>query len=205
LDDLGLPAGTFHHDVPSPGPEWARKLLGEAYFRKPFSIRLWDVRLTDDDMKSLEFLRLTGTKITGSSFGDLRQLTRLRTMFLTGIPFSDRGMEAISTLPAPTNLKLDGTTVTDDGLAHMENLVSLERLQLDRTAITDRGLEHLGKLTSLEILSLTGTRIRGDTSALEHLHGLKKLKHLILNLVPSAETNEALTRLRESLPGCEIW
>lgn len=63
------------------------------------------------------------------------------------MPFDNRGLKAIGTLPAAETLRLEGTAITDRGLAHLADLVSLEHLDLDRNALSDAGLLHLSGLT----------------------------------------------------------
>lgn len=66
--------------------------------------------------------------------------------------------------------------VTDTGLASLKKLTALRGLGLSRTKITNAGLEQLAKFKHLKILDLEGTQV----------------------------TEEGVTRLRRSLPDCDI-
>ena len=86
------------------------------------------------------------------------------------------------------------------GLQHLEHLYSLEKLDLSGTAITDDGLKHVAELDSLRILRLGRTSVTDE--GLEALKGMGELVNLYLD---DNVTDEAVKRLKSSLPKLYVY
>jgi hypothetical protein len=97
-------------------------------------------------------------------------------------------------------LDLKGSVITDAGLAHLVGLTDLEELDLDSLKVTDAGLAHLKGMTNLRTLYLGHTQV--TDKGLAHLAGLKNLEFLDLN--KTSVTGEAIEKLKEALPDCEV-
>ena len=84
------------------------------------------------DLKALEQLELSGTRITDYGLEFLTELTNLR------------------------QLGLQDTEITDIGVDCLKGLTKLEQLSLSRTQTTDAGLESLKGLTNLKAVGSSG-------------------------------------------------
>ena len=84
---------------------------------------------------------------------------------LADTPVADGDLAQLKGLTNLEVLILSGTRVTDAGLAHLKELSKMKRLWLNQTRVTDAGLEHLEHLSRLERLSLLGTPITGKVVA----------------------------------------
>ncbi len=96
---------------------------------------------------------------------------------------------------------LSGTSLTDAGIATLAKFVRLRALNLSRTALAGATLGQLAALSELESLNLYGTKI--DAGAVDQLAQLTQLKQLFL-FQTALENEDALIRLREALPDCDI-
>ena len=180
-------------------------------------------------LTKLTRLWLRNTNITDAGLEHLRQMKNLQSLNVGFTQVTDAGLELIQQLfPAVTSLSLSGTSVTDAGLAHLRDQKRLQDLRLGGTKISDAGLEHLkdspnikqlrlGETNftdrglrlrlrllkihrNLEMLDISGTKV--SAKGLNHLCELEKLKTLDVT-----ETNlgeDAITKLKESLPDCKI-
>ena len=165
-----------------PGPAWMVELLGVDFFSDAVIVWLpWDVG--NDDMKHLQglprlhWLDLSITRqVTDSGLEQLKGLTDLQMLDLTGAHVTDAGLEHLRGLAKLQWLHLDDTQVTDAGLEHVERLTDLHTLLLSDTQVTDAGLEHLKRLTSLRYLYLHSTDV----------------------------TDEGVEKLQQALPNCKI-
>ena len=63
-----------------------------------------------------------------------------------------------------------------------------------------RSLQHLEPLKNLEFLHIGSTQV--TDAGLEHLQGLKKLKHLIVTFLPGV-SRDGVTKLKAALPQLE--
>ncbi len=113
-------------------------------------------------LTSLEFLRLSETRVTDAG---LKHLKDLRVPYLTlgledGPRITDAGAELLGQMMALGHLGLDGALITDAGLEHLKKLRHLRVLTLNGVlGITSKGLGHLKELPNLESLYLQRTRI----------------------------------------------
>jgi hypothetical protein len=156
----------------APGPDWLRNLLGVDYFATVTSVRvnvgtdefleaaadlphLRDLRIACDskitdhawehlkELNELESLYLRG--IHDSGMTNLRGLTQLRTLYITGTDLTGAGLENLQELTQLGTLNLTDTKVTDAGLASLKGLTQLRRFQLWKTEVTDDGVKDLKK------------------------------------------------------------
>jgi N-acyl-D-aspartate/D-glutamate deacylase/Leucine-rich repeat (LRR) protein len=141
------------------------------------------------DLTGIKELRLTQTKVNGSS---LSAFTNLQKLDLNYSTFNDGGMKHLAGMKNLTDLALRDTLVTDAGLAHIAGLSNLVNLDLYGTRITDAGVKHLAGLKKLQRLNLLGATISDDAVAV--LAGLRDLKEL--NLYRSQITNVGMAKLQ---------
>lgn len=87
------------------------------------------------------------------------------------------------------------------GMAHLAGLASLERFDIGGTGLTDKGLAYLANMKKLDHLTLTGDF---TDDGLRHLEGLTELGYLNVTS-GGAFSNEALERLRKSLPKIQVF
>jgi internalin A len=119
------------------------------------------------DLTKLRELWLDTTKVTDDGLAVLTRLPNLGLLYVSGLRITDAGLERLATLKKLQVLSLEGTDVTDEGLASLRELTDLRLLYLGTTKITDNGIAQLAALKSLEFLDVSGTKVT-DT-ALEKL------------------------------------
>jgi internalin A len=149
-------------------------------------------------LSKLEFLDVRGSVIT--TLEPIRNLTRLRRLFVSKTGISDEGLEAVEGFVDLLYLDLGGLKVTDAGMKHLKPLVNLQYLMLNHTKIDDDGLANLTGMKKLERLSLNRTAITDE--GLEHLKACSKLGQI--DLANTMVTPEGIAALKEALPGCLI-
>lgn len=145
----------------------------------------------------LRSLDLTGwEKMTDADLDDLKELINLKTLILEGSKeVTDVGLESFKKMTQLEILSLANCVkVTDMGLKHLEGLISLKVLILSETQVTDAGLVHLKKLDRLTSLNLNGCVKLTDTG-LAHLKGLPHLQTLSL-IGCKGVTDEGLRHLK---------
>jgi len=89
----------------------------------------------------------------------LKDVTTLMELNLSGTKFSDTSTANLKPLVNLTHLHLEHASITDSGLANVQDMVHLTYLNLFDTSITDAGLEHLTGLTNLLNLHLWETKV----------------------------------------------
>jgi Leucine-rich repeat (LRR) protein len=128
----------------------------------------------------------------------LKDLPKLRALYLGTALWTDKEMEQVGTLTNLQELQLYGTEVTGAGLAQLKGLTKLETLNLPTTVKdddlknlkpltgllnlelhdnTDVGLEFVKDLPRLQTLRLEGFKI--TDKGLAHLKGMGELKSLV--------------------------
>lgn len=122
-------------------------------------------------------LTLLANLITDAGLVHLN-IPKLTTLNLSGLPITDRGLEALADLPNLERLYLSRTKVQGPGLSRLKSLSKLDVLGLDNTAVTEEGLTHLAGATSLHILRLDGVPM--TAKGLGHLMVVPDLKRLAL-------------------------
>ncbi len=122
--------------LPMPGPKWARRFLGDAYFARPCGCILCDYSGSSEYLRWLTLLpSLREIAIIQSRVGDelceyLRELRNLR------------------------SVSLHSTFVTDAGITRLDILQNLETLIVGETAVTQNGRNELNRrLTKCKIVN----------------------------------------------------
>ena len=99
-------------------------------------------QVTDAGLSSLSSLtrlrelRVNGSKITGTAFGDLKRLQALELFGAESTPFNDEGARALATLGNLRELSVANSAITDAALASFAKLPKLERLSVQGVAIS---------------------------------------------------------------------
>jgi Leucine-rich repeat (LRR) protein len=155
-------------------------------------------------LPNLDALYVGYTKVTRAGVAQLADLTRLKTLDLSGLPLVDADLAPLAKLTALERLNLGFTKITGAGLTHLAGLKQLKALDLggvrlkdgdlaalgkltnlERVSsfladdVTDEGLPHLAGLTKLQELSLSYSKV--TDAGLKHLQGLKQLRTLLLS------------------------
>jgi peroxiredoxin len=97
--------------------------------------------------------------VSDAGLEKIAQLTDLQFLGLSGTKVTDAGMQALQHCLNLRELHLAGTAIGDDGLKSLAELQSLKVLALGDTLITDSGLEQLARLEMLVDLDISGTQI----------------------------------------------
>jgi Leucine-rich repeat (LRR) protein len=111
-------------------------------------------------MKRLEKLWISDTKIQEMHLAYISNFPRLRVLFLDDTPLTDRGLQYLRDLKSLEELDLTNTNVTDAGLKHLRSLKNLKSLNLDRTKVTAKGVKELKK--RLPAVKIWPSRLNGD-------------------------------------------
>jgi hypothetical protein len=170
-------------------PDWVVNVLGPDFLGRVVAVNLSRAGLSANNdlisdvgrLRHLEHLTLGQSAITGKGLAPLRDLTRLKTLYVWD------------------------TRVSAADLVYLEKMVKLEELVLPRIPLSDADLAHFARLTKLKGLILSGNRITND--GLAHLAAIKDMQFLTLQQtsVTSLEPIRALTRLKQlNLAGSPI-
>ncbi|MCB1140083.1 MAG: hypothetical protein KDK23_15080 [Leptospiraceae bacterium] len=132
------------------------------------------------EMKAMHFLYLDASP---TGLGQFRALPEIESVVLSGDPFYNSHLRALSGFPSLKQLVLSGDCsqpplMNDDGLKYVSSMKQLESLNLICTEISDQGLPHLANLKNLQFLGLSQTNELKGTGflSLSELPNLKKLK-----------------------------
>lgn len=156
---------------------------------------------TLDQLSNLERLQLDfRPSITDASLASVAKMRRLRSLFLHG-PLTDVGIRQLKQLTALEKLSLSGKDVTDDSLETIISLSRLTSLDLSGTGISDAGLSLLQALHNLVELNLEDTNV--TNSGLQRLAGLSSLLTLHVTMKDGV-TYEGIDTLKLRLPECSI-
>lgn len=159
------------------------------------------------NLKKLDVLDFSGTKITGSGLRALRNHSSLVTIYLeegyveeVGMLVTDEALEHLGTISHLKTLTLVGKEITDAGVAHLQNLKELDFLSIGNSSITAKAFEDLVKLPKLTTLY-----VKGNTFGDEAISTLSKFRNLAsLNLIDTDFTEAGIAKLRAQLPQCQI-
>jgi mono/diheme cytochrome c family protein len=99
------------------------------------------------------------TNSADAALTQLKDVTTLMELNLSGTKFSDASVASLQPLINVTHLHLEHTPIKDAGLENVKDMAHLKYLNLFDTAITDAGLEHLIGLTNLQNLHLWETKV----------------------------------------------
>lgn len=182
---------------------WLRTAFGEEFFQEVVDVNLNETLATDADLELIGKLRgVKSLSVAGAmprrcglmptleqnpqhlpsqiTSGGIRRLGPQRTMQTAGFAY---------------------TPITDAALETIASWPQLESLDLRQTEITSQGVQYLRKLGGLKELDLSWTRIDDDAvPALCQMGSLRKL-----DIQSTAISGEGMFRLREALPGCDLW
>jgi internalin A len=190
-------------------------------------LSLYRTQLTDDLLehlaahKDLRVLLLRNNLIRGDGLAHLREMTRLKTLYLwtlyykyDGPPGGRVGSEGQDE-PRPSGclvhlkdmteletLTLEGNHFTGEGLLFLGGMTRLRALDLSQNEIRDDDLKHLSGLKALTYLNLERTRITG--AGLEHLQGLTSLERLQARYLPIGDTGAAWIGSMASLTDLDL-
>jgi hypothetical protein len=163
-------------------------------------------RVTDEGvahlrgLTDLQSLCLERTGVTDSGLGELKNLKRLRWLDLFNTSITGSGLGLLGCADQLDCLEIvlrDG-----DGLPDvLDRFTALKRLVLAGEGLNDDALEHIARLPNLESLSLLECEHLTD-KGLEHLLGLRKLKHLAVDREKFSPF--LLARLEERFPNAAI-
>lgn len=185
--------------------------------------------ISDDGLRHLaryrrvSFMQLGETSITDDGLAHLRDCDDLYGLSLNDTAVTDAGLPHLDGLPQLSSLDVRSTAVTDAGILHVLRAHTISSLSIDAsiltpevaTALTSKSvyqltlhgnavqdaLSLLSSSTTLQHLMLDGDAVTDDcVPALTQLIGLK-----YLNLTNTRITRDGYDRLREALPGCEIY
>ncbi len=141
-------------------------------------------------------LCLGHTNVTDKGIAFLQPLTELEWLDMTGCRITDAGIASLPNLKALRRLSLEGTEISDAICGRLARFTELEELDLSYTSITDAGLAQLATLQKLRSLWLTGASVTDE--AVATLRQLKNLEHLNVN--DTAVSTDAWQELQDSLP-----
>jgi hypothetical protein len=167
---------------------------------KVVTISLEDKPIRDDDLTNLKNLTglkslfLSRTGITGAAFAHLRGLPALAELRVEGTQVTDDSLTELHSLPALATFRAYATSIGDEGAAHLRDL-KLTTLALGKSRLTDRGLESLAQISSL--ISLDVNQLPVTDLGLSHVARLPNLRSL--NLDNTQVTDAGLSELK-SLP-----
>lgn len=174
-------------DARSPHAAWLRRILGDEFFARVEMVFLEDA--TDElleslrdhlgNLRTLDSLHLTHSKLTDKSAKDLAELTQLKGLYLGGnVKLTGATLAQISKLKNLKRLQLWHAQIKDTDMVHIRALGQLEELELSFDPITDNGLLHLQGLAKLRLLGLYDTNV--TDLGLERLTCLANLKRMDL-------------------------
>lgn len=127
-------------------------------------------------MEGLDYLDLSGTKVTGPGLRHLVGLTKLTYLVLRSCRIDEEHLQTLQRIPNLRYLDLCGSGISDSGLQHLASLNMLEGLLLQQSLISDSGLDHLVGLRRLRKLWLSQTSITdAGVARLASLHILEEL------------------------------
>lgn len=191
------------------------------------TLQIIDARIGDAGMDRiarltrLESLSLERTRLSDAGLVKLESLPKIVGLNLADTNITDVGLKSVAEMRTLQGLVLDGTKISAAGLEQLGGLPKLRSLSLNRTSITDSGLRHLRALPKLKSLAIGYSRVTGQglvclqgltevslegadvtDASLDFLRQLPKL--VCVNLRNTKIAAEAVRRLEQSLPKCEI-
>jgi Leucine-rich repeat (LRR) protein len=158
-----------------------------------------------DGLAGLEYLSLTGTRVTDAGLVHLKSFPNLKGLWLRLEPTTIR--DFVHTVLPRNDIQYQwahahrpGPSITTTGLAALKNNTRLEMLDLSGSQISDDSLAELGTLASLQQLALNDTPITDE--GLKNLIGLKSLS--ILHLRKTRVSEQGVAELKRSLPRLDV-
>ena len=96
------------------------------------------------------------TETDNPSLGDGGHIVQLTLWGKPGVQVTDKWLRPLRDLPKLRALYLIHAKITDAGLAELTGLSNLRDLGLEGSSITDEGLEHIARLPDLQRLAVSG-------------------------------------------------
>ena len=152
-------------------------------------------------LPNLSRLSVGGMSVTGKLLSGFDSVPQLEEIHFRNIRLTNEDLEHLASLRKLRVVKLNWTGIDDDGLAHLAGLSNLQELYLNDAPVTGLGFRHLKDLSQLEVLDVFGCRYIYDAD-LENLHGLKRLRRLVLDKARVSATG--IAELQKALPNVQI-
>lgn len=147
------------------------------------------------DSKKLKRLRLRSLRISDSGLVALGMLDRLELLEITECTgFSEQGLESIAQLTKLRSLTLSGKAVRDSLLLKLKNLSNITSLALRQAQVSNDGFRVLESFVKLKELDVYGTAVSSDfLTNIPYPANLTKIK-LRLSGIASAEIVQQVVR-----------
>lgn len=200
--------GHFDQKLPPPVAGWARRFFGEDYFKKAICLRIWDVRLTDDDLhaiavlhdlETLEFYRCDFSQVDCPPLAELRELKEL---LLDQCDLGPTSLAPVSRLTNLAKLKLTDMDVDDAKFPPLAQLASLESLVLEKVPVTGRTFGDLSRLSKLKTLIVSDVPL--DDEAMKAIGSLPAPQSLKLLNTSITDAGLACLATRTSITKLQI-
>jgi Leucine-rich repeat (LRR) protein len=134
-------------------------------------------KVTTDAASRIVGIDLSYTWIGDTDLDRIGRLKDLRSLELSFVRVTDRGIERLRDLPNIDRLNLHSAEhITDFALTYLRGWKNLRWLDLGGTDITDIGVELLSDFKSLESLDISGTQ--ATDNGIEFLAALPRLREL---------------------------
>lgn len=147
------------------------------------------------DCKKIKRLRLRSLRFADATLKALAMLSRLELLELTDCTgYSERGLEGLAQLTKLRSLTLSGSVVRDSVLLQWKGLTNLTSLALRQTEVTNEGLRVLEHFVKLKELDVYGTPVStGFLKQIPYPANLTKLK-LRASKIASTEIVDGIAR-----------
>ena len=183
---------TFEHTlnvpppVPTPGPEFLKRLLGEYAFSQ------------------VDQIRLSGEDVTDETLIRVAMVSRPASLILSSDRITDRGLAHLAELRELRALEVQSRNTTAAGYKQLRGmkLSSLILRRNNRTSgdVDDSWMPEIAALTQVRYLSLQGTQI--TDAGLAHLHHSKELRRLFL--ADTKVTAKGVEAFKSACPQCVV-
>jgi hypothetical protein len=122
--------------------------------------------------RQLRELELGNALITDRGLDAIVSLPYLELLNLRSSQLTDKGMNKLATLTRLRYLNVSGKGITDDGLRQLHPLYRLETLALQETSVTQAGIEAADRFPRLERLFLGDVKL--DTASIQNFNARMK-------------------------------
>ncbi len=154
-----------------------------------------------DNLRSLTFLNVKGTNITGDELARLSTLMQLENLDCSSVVGVEKMLEKLKDSKALRSLHLNTCKLSANDLKTISRMHNLKFLDLtNNSVITDDTLVSLSKLTNLEQLDLTRCKI--TKAALPSIQKLTKLRTLNISDVDWAPQDRIF--FEKALPNVNV-
>lgn len=151
----------------------------------------------------LEELRLSSPLLSDQGLGFLRRWPALKKLYLHRRSITPKLLDVLVDLPNLADLEVDASEITDELPELVSRLPQLRRFKLTLRSdeMTDHDLEVIARVPRLTELCVVSNQITDD--GLAKLCELRDL--LRLQIAGQQITKLGVTRLKQSLPECEVF